>query len=140
MSEHTIMIIKNNKNEYLNYYDEKWASHLFLNNKVIGQLDDNIQKKFVASELNTSEENIEMTLVYEKIHTKFSESAKKNKEYHHYFYNVKIKEMPITFTEKEFSLNGINYKWFSIKELEEDKRIQEVNSDIVAMIKDLEVA
>ena len=139
MSEHTIMIIKNDKNEYLNYYDDRWASYLFLNNKVIGQLDNNIQKKFVASKLNISEENIEMILVYEKIHTKFSESAKKNKEYHHYFFNVKIKEMPRAFTEKEFSLNGINYKWFSMKELEEDKRIQEVNSDIVAMIKDLEV-
>lgn len=137
MSEHTIMIIKNNKNEYLNYYDERWNSYLFLNNKVIGELDDNEQRKFVANKLNIPEENIELTLIYEKIHTKFSESAKKNKEYHHYFYDVKIKELPTAFTEKEFSLNEINYKWFSIKELEEDKRIQEVNSDIVAMIKEL---
>lgn len=137
MSEHTIMIIKNNKNEYLNYYDERWNSYLFLNNKVIGEIDDNEQRKFVASKLNIPKENIELTLVYEKVHTKFSESAKKNKKYHHYFYDVKIKELPPAFTEKEFSLNEINYKWFSIKELEEDKRIQEVNSDIVTMIKEL---
>lgn len=137
MSEHTIMIIKNNINEYLNYYDERWNSYLFLNNKVIGEIDDNEQRKFVASKLNIPKENIELTLVYEKVHTKFSESAKKNKEYHHYFYDVKIKELPPAFTEKEFSLNEINYKWFSIKELEEDKRIQEVNSDIVTMIKEL---
>lgn len=137
MSEHTIMIIKNAKNEYLNYYDERWNSYLFLNNKVIGELDDNEQRKFVANKLNIPEDNIDLTLVYEKIHTKFSESAKKNKEYRHYFYNVEIKELPTTFTEKEFSLNKITYKWFSIKELEEDKRIQEVNSDIVGMIKEL---
>lgn len=137
MSEHTIMIIKNDKNEYLNYYDARWNSYLFLNNKVIGQLDDNVQKLFVANKLNISEDKVEVTLVYEKIHTKFSESAKRNKEYHHYFYDVKIRELPIAMTDKEFSINEINYKWFSMKELEADKRIQEVNSDIVTMIKDL---
>lgn len=137
MSEHTIMMIKNDKNEYLNYYDTRWNSYLFLNNKVIGQLDDNVQKLFVANKLNISENKIELSLVYEKIHTKFSESAKKNKEYHHYFYDVKIRELPTVMTDKEFFINEINYKWFSMKELEEDKRIQEVNSDIVAMIKDL---
>lgn len=33
MGKHAIMVIKNNKNEYLQYFDNKWNSYLFLNCK-----------------------------------------------------------------------------------------------------------
>ena len=35
-----------------------------------------------------------------------------------------------------FTINNINFKWFSLKELESDERIQEVNGDIVKFIKE----
>ena len=34
MGIHSIIVIKNEKNEYLQYYDEKWKSYLFLNCKL----------------------------------------------------------------------------------------------------------
>ncbi len=68
-----------------------------------------------------------------KKHKKFSESAKIEKEYIHYFYNVKIEEK---FTDKEFLINGIKYKWFNYSELMNDERIQKVNSDIVQFVKE----
>ncbi len=34
MNTHSIIIIKNEKNEYLQYYDQKWNCYLFLNSKM----------------------------------------------------------------------------------------------------------
>ena len=34
MNTHSIIIIKNEKNEYLQYYDIKWNCYLFLNSKM----------------------------------------------------------------------------------------------------------
>lgn len=139
MSEHkhSIMIIRNKEGEYLNYFDNRWNSYLFLNSKIYDYPEENTETKYIADKLNIAEKNIDISMIYEKIHTKYSESAKKNKEYHHYFYNVLIKQAPHFFTKKEFTINEIKYRWFSMKELQEDKRIQKVNSDIVEIVKEL---
>ena len=34
MGKHAIIIIKNEKDEYLQYFDEKWNSYLFVNCKM----------------------------------------------------------------------------------------------------------
>ena len=34
MHKHSIIIIKNEENEYLQYFDKKWNSYLFLNSKM----------------------------------------------------------------------------------------------------------
>ena len=34
MHKHSIIIIKNERNEYLQYFDPKWNSYLFLNSKM----------------------------------------------------------------------------------------------------------
>lgn len=33
MGKHAIIVIKNNRHEYLRYFDNKWNSYLFLNCK-----------------------------------------------------------------------------------------------------------
>lgn len=139
MSEHkhSIMIIRNKEGEYLNYFDNRWNSYLFLNSKIYDYPEENTETKYIADKLTIAEKIINISMIYEKIHTKYSESAKKNKEYHHYFYNVLIKPEPHFFTKKEFTINEIKYRWFSMKELQEDKRIQKVNSDIVEIVKEL---
>lgn len=34
MGKHAIIVIKNEKNKYLQYFDKKWNSYLFLNCKM----------------------------------------------------------------------------------------------------------
>ena len=34
MGKHAIIVIKNKENEYLQYFDDKWNSYLFLNCKM----------------------------------------------------------------------------------------------------------
>lgn len=133
--KHTIMLIKNSNGEYLNYYDKRWNCYLFLNTKIFNEFDENESREYLHNILGLNRQKIKFKLLFEKVHTKFSESAKIEKKYHHYFYELDTL-LPSYTKAKEFNYNDINYKWFSIKELEDDERIQKVNGDIVSMIKE----
>ena len=133
MGEHAIIVIKNKKSEYLQYFDEGWNSFLFLNCKLPNGNDEKIIKNKVSNEFNLNNEVIEVYYVGNKKHTKFSETAKREKEYIHYFYKI---DLNTRFEENNFEMNGKKYKWYSYKDLLEDKRIKQVNSDIVKFIKD----
>lgn len=133
MGVHSIISIKNQENKYLQNYDERWKSYLFLNCKMPNGKDSNLVKEKVSEALKIDKENIEVTYVGEKTHTKFSQSDKIEKQYTHYFYNVYLK---IKLPDNEFEVNNIKYKWFSYEDLVNDKRIMEVNSDIVQFIKE----
>lgn len=137
MGKHAIIIIKNDKNEYLQYYDNNWDSYLFLNCKLLERFDKEDVLKDVICKLNLSN-NLNCEYLGDKIHSKYSESAKKEKEYHHYFYIVDIKDMPISMNDKNFEINNVKYSWYSLMELESDQRIQKVNRDIVEFVKELE--
>lgn len=130
MGKHAIIVIKNKNNEYLQYFDEVWNSYLFLNCKLDEFSNEHIID-FVSKELNIGKESIKCELVGDKVHRKFSESAKLEKEYHHYFYNVVIDSLD----EKKVLINN-KYSWFSYDDLMNDERIQKVNSDIVSFIKE----
>lgn len=62
---------------------------------------------------------------FDKVHLKFSQKDKIVNEYHHYFYKVNLNDLKID--------NKI-FKCFSYTDLLNDKRIQEVNSDIVSFV------
>lgn len=136
MSKHSIIIIKNDKNEFLQYYDARWNSFLFLNCKLV----ENYEKEVIAdvsSKLNIPENEISCKLEMDKVHTKYSESAKSLKEYHHYFFTVEIKDVPTIMNQEKFNINGIDYAWYNMDMLEKDERIQQVNSDIVNFVKEI---
>lgn len=136
--KHTILIIKNKKNAYLQYYDLRWNSYLFFNTKIVDPLVENDIKEKISQELHISKDKIETTFFFDKVHSKFSESAQKEKLYHHYFYQISFKEEPDFFKKKEFTIDGIQYKWFKMSELESEPRIQKVNGDVVGFIKEQE--
>ena len=76
MNTHSIIIIKNEKNEYLQYYDKKWNCYLFLNSKMENK--ENMESIYnkIKEMLNIENEDVEISFVGEKIHKKFSESDK----------------------------------------------------------------
>lgn len=139
MGKHAIIVIKNEKNEYLQYFDEKWNSYLFMNCK----MKDKDDLESITSELKKSlgiqKANINLLFAGERIHTKFSESAKIEKEYQHYFYKVELLKPIDSLNENELKKQTRIYKWFSYDELKNDKRIQQVNSDIVEYIRELNI-
>lgn len=133
--KHSIIIIKNPSGEYLQVFDDRWNSYLFLNTKIKEEKTEENIKNEVLNRFGGLKK-IQVTFLMDKIHTKFSESAKIEKTYHHYFYLVSISNFPKEMLAKEFKIEEINYRWFSQEELEQNERIMEVNSDIVGYIKD----
>ena len=139
MHKHSIIIIKNERNEYLQYFDKKWNSYLFLNSKMNNKNDvESIYNK-LKQMLEIEKEDINISFIGEKTHKKFSESAKIEKEYQHYFYKVKLLKSKEKFNQKEFECFDIKYKWFSFEEFQKDERIQKVNSDIIQFVKSFDV-
>ena len=136
MGVHAIIVIKNEKNEYLQYFDNRWNSFLCLNCKLLNGENADIVKDVIVDKLNVKKELIKVSLVGNKKHEKFSESDKIQKEYIHYFYKVDLNE---NLNNEEFEINGIQYKWFSYADLLNDKRIQQVNSDIVQFVKEFDI-
>ena len=136
MGIHAIIVIKNEKEEYLQYYDEIWKSYLFLNCKLPNGDDSVAVIDNISKMLDIDKAFINVSSIGKKQHKKFSESTKKEKEYIHYFYDVKL---DVKLPDNEFELNNVKYKWFSYSDLMKNERIQKVNSDIVKFIKELNI-
>lgn len=135
---HAIIIIKNERNEYLQYYDERWNSYLFLNCKLFDGYKEQDIINVVWDKLNIPSDNLVCNYLGDRIHKKFSESAKLEKEYHHYFYRIDIKNMPDAMKGDSFVIDCLTYSWYSLDALENDDRIMQVNSDIVGFVKTLD--
>lgn len=131
-SRHAIIVIKDMNNNYLQYYDDRWNSFLFLNCKVNDCRDILKVKNEVYEKIGVDDCLVDYK--FDKVHTKFSVSNGIDKTYHHYFYEVKINDFD---KGNEFEIGDIKFKWFSYDDLLNDKRIQEVNSDIVDFIKNI---
>ena len=136
-SKHVIIVVKNNNDEYLQYYDSRWDSLLFLNCKKNDDFNEDVLKNEIISRFDDVD-NIDIKYIGEKTHTKFSVSNQTMKEYCHDFYLVKF-NLPSFMNNKEFIYKDINYIWYSMNELETDSRVQEVNSDIVSYIKEFNI-
>lgn len=131
-SKHAIIIVKNMRDEYLQYYENSWNGYLFLNckcenNKDIAKISDTVLEKLGIKLLK-------IDYLFTKIHSKYSVKHEKMREYEHYFYLVDIGTEFID--KKEFVINNTNFKWLSMEELENDPEIMQINGDIIGFIKE----
>lgn len=139
---HSIVLIKDtfhsNDNRFLLYYDARWNCRLFLNYATITsdyELDMENIVRHLQMELKVSKNNLDGAFAFEKVHEKYSVSAKENRCYCHRFYQFLIKQFDEKIEQDSFEIDGKKFYWMSIAEMEQDKRIMEVNSDIVSMVK-----
>ncbi len=131
-SKHAIIIVKNTRGEYLQYYENSWNGYLFLNckwenNKAIAKISDTVLEKLGIKPLK-------IDYLFTKIHSKYSVKHEKMREYEHYFYLVDIGTEFID--KKEFVINNTKFKWLSMEELENDHEIMQINGDIIGFIKE----
>ncbi len=134
MGKHAI-IIKNEQGKYLQYFDQKWNCYLFLNCKLPNGDDISLVRNKVSNELNLKKELIKVKFLGIRKHKKFSESAKIEKSYRHFFYKLEMEKL---FNNDEFEMNEIHYKWFDDNDFINDVRIQKVNSDIIQFVKEFD--
>lgn len=139
----SIMGIRDSYNEYANrfllYYDTRWKCYLFPNGKSSEDEEKNEQylKRDISNSLKISPEAVRIERIGERIHQKYSVSDQIMKLYHHTFYELHVAEFPEEARKTEFVIDGKSFRWMSIAEMEKDKRIQEVNRDIVEIVKEL---
>ena len=96
---HSIVLIKDtfhsNDNRFLLYYDARWNCRLFLNYATITsdyELDMENIVRHLQMELKVSKNNLDGAFAFEKVHEKYSVSAKENRCYRHRFYQFLIKQ------------------------------------------------
>ena len=138
--DHSIVVIKDTYNNFSNrmlvYDDARWQCKLFLNYKSNPNNEDFI-KKHLSQELKIEASGIELKYLGQRIHEKFSESAKKTKIYSHRFYSATIQSFPPLMLQDSFQCDGKRYYWMSMAELEQDENVKRKNSDILEYIKEL---
>ena len=137
---HSIVVIRDSfnpfPNRYLVYEDKSWNCQFFLNYKENPNNEEFI-RNHISRELKIGPDDIELSYVAQKLHEKYSESAKENKVYSHKFYLAEIKKFPDQMQKDSFKCDGKTYYWKSLAELEEDKNVQKKNMDILNYVKEL---
>lgn len=125
-------------NKYLLYYDTRWKCFLFPNIRTSENDSKNEENMIhdISNSLKIKQEQLTVKKVGERIHQKYSVSDRRMKWYHHTFYEMNVQEFPEEVKKARFDIDGKNYCWMSIAEMEQNSRIQEVNSDIVSMVKE----
>lgn len=73
--------------------------------------------------------------LFDKLHSKFTVSEKREKYYHHKFYRLSMVSNS-DIQKDSFSIDGKTYYWMSIAQMEKDKNIMKKNSDIIAFVKE----
>lgn len=135
---HSIAVIKDTYNEfsnrYLVYEDKKWDCDFFMNYKDNANNEEFIKSR-LSSELKINKDDITLRYFGSDIREKFSETAKKNKLYNHKFYFAEIASFPEPMKSDTFEIDGKTYKWRCISDMEQDKKIQEKNMDILNVVK-----
>ena len=69
-------------------------------------------------------------------HSARPESHHENRIYSHKLYLASVAGFPDVAKQNAFEIDGGQYCWMSISEMENDPRIMEVNADIVQFVKD----
>ncbi len=113
----SLVIIKNEKGEYLLKKDSRWKTYLFPFKRTkendVEDLKDFLSQSFGVKEFSLiSEKQVEIT--------KKSVSAQMAKTYHHVFYHVKI-DSELLPKQGKFKVNKAVYRWLSIDEMKANK-------------------
>ena len=137
---HSIIVIKDEfntySNRYLVYHDKRWDCLFFPNYKQNMNNEDYIIQH-LSNELGIPAEDISLKFCMQKIHTKYSVPAEKDKVYNHYFYKATIKEHPKGIQDDHFKVGDREYYWKTLEELEQDERVIANNLDIVNYVKEI---
>lgn len=137
---HSIVVIKDSyrhfPNRFLVYDDKRWGCQFFLNCKENSNNEDFI-KSHISGELKIEKIDITLDFMGQRIHQKYSESAKENKVYCHKFYLAEVTTFPEKMKADSFEYDGKTYHWRSISELEQDEDVQKKNQDIFGFVKEL---
>lgn len=129
--EFTLLAIKDLAGRFLLRYDVGWKCWLFPYKRSNDNNKENADR-FASDILHR---DIDTEFRAEDIHCKYSQSDEVYKIYHHKLYRFVISEIYGNETDSEFNLNGNQYKWMTIDQMQSDSHIMQANADIVEFVK-----
>ena len=125
----SLFVIRNNHAQYLLKKDSRWKTFLFPYKRTKETDDTDDAVVFLRETLNIHAVGI--INKKETDITKRSVSQNISKTYHHTFYQISSDNIP---DSKSFKINGCTYKWYSIDDMKNDKRIMLNNSETVEFV------
>ena len=124
-------------NKFLLYFDSRWKCWFFFNFKTNNDLQQNENniKSGLSSKLKVDADDIDLEYKDEAIHHKYSESDNVEKYYHHILYNCILKNFNDEIRKDKFTIDGVDYAWMTIDEMEKNPSINKRNLDVVEFVK-----
>lgn len=136
----SIVAIKDSFNEYPNrfllYYDTIWQCWFFFNFATSEYDNEKNISERLSNKLKINPNCINVRYFSDRLQPKFSERDHVNKVYQHSLYEGKITDFTQDMRRDSFEIDGVDYKWWTIDEMEADSVIMEKNSDVVAFVKE----
>lgn len=137
---HSIVAIKNTfdayPNRFLVYEDTEWGCRFFPNypTQETEEANEENIRKHLSRELKIPMENITLTQKGSELQEKYSVKHKCNKYYDHTFYEAHISSFPDMMKKRIFQIDGRDYEWMTMDEMEKAPDIQEKNLDVVGKV------
>lgn len=116
--------------QYALCYDKRWKCWLF---PYFRTTENN--KKSVENHLsNIGIKDFNIEKITEQDFTKYSVSANMSKTYHHTFYLVSFDASKTLANKRTFKIDREKYRWYSTKEMKENKKMYERNSENIVYV------
>lgn len=136
----SIVAIKDTFNEYANryllYYDKSWNCWFFFSFKTMEEQNEENIRVRLSNALHIPKDNISLYYKLERIQPKYSIKDNMHKVYLHRLYEAKISNFTDECKVDRFEVDGVQYRWMTIEEMETDETIMDINKDVVSMVKD----
>lgn len=121
-----------NENRFLLKYDRRWKCYLFPYTRTKLEND----KEFVQDcffKLTGINKACDKVLEHEDTKYSYSDGFEKTYSHTYYLFNLDIGKSILS-RKNSFKIGKDNYRWFTIQEMRENKKIEERNSEIVTFV------
>ena len=139
----SIIAIKDSYQQYphrfLLYHDNGWNCDFFPNHASASSIVDTSRelKSYISGQLEVPPADLEIRFVREKTNEKPStEHNGEMRLYTYWLFDVSVKNIPDFWRQSEFDIADRHYKWMSTDSMLADARINEINNDVVSLVKD----
>ena len=121
-------------NRFLVYWDARWECWLLLNFRTPDNNEVEVLARRTAETLHVPVAKTKLQWQDVQVYTKFSVSDRIRKVYEHNLYIANITSWTETLKQRQFVLDGVEYKWMTLREMKNDSNIMKKNRDVVAML------
>ncbi|MCB6991784.1 hypothetical protein LI187_15040 [bacterium 210820-DFI.6.38] len=123
-------------NRFLLHYDSNWNCWFFFSFPTNPEQNEESIIQRLSNQLKLPASTIRLHYITDRLQPKFSVKDNINKVYQHSLYQAWISDFLENMQKTEFTIEGVNFKWMTIEEMEKDDSIMKINHDVVSFIKE----